>query len=116
VDDDVDVRMIAADMLRDAGYSVVEVSSGAAALEVMAWPDHDVELVVVDVAMPDMDGVTLAGAIRRLVPGLPVLFITGYVDARLLSADGGHEILRKPFGVNELVTKVSQLVDRDLRR
>src|ERR1700744_5019270 len=76
-DDDPDGRVIAADMLRDAGYEVTEAASGSAALDLLAAEGTPAAMVV-DVAMPVMTGVELADIVGRSYPTLPVVFMTGY--------------------------------------
>jgi CheY-like chemotaxis protein len=112
VDDDADVRMIAGDMLRDAGYVVTEAVSGQAALDALRDADMVADLMIVDLAMPGMHGVDLAQAAAALRPSMPVLFMTGYADARLLPASGGHQVLTKPFRSHELEAKVASLIAR----
>jgi PAS domain S-box-containing protein len=110
VDDDTDVRSIAAAMLSNAGYEVVETSSGAAALEVLGQADHHVALVLADIAMPGMSGVQFAAIARRARPTLPILLITGYADGGLLLKGADHELLQKPFRAAELEFKVRRAI------
>jgi PAS domain S-box-containing protein len=104
VDDDAQVRRVTAEMLRVAGHEVLELASGAEALGHLqrARPD----LMLADIAMPGMSGVELATAARRHWPGMPVLFMTGYTEERLLPA-GGADVLRKPFGAAELAARIA---------
>jgi PAS domain S-box-containing protein len=112
VDDDTDVRMIAANMLLDSGYDVVEASSGAAALELLERADSRVDLILADVVMPGINGVELAAIVRRGWPALPVLLMTGYADSSLLRQSGKIDVLRKPFGSAELEEKLQQVLER----
>lgn len=111
VDDDPDVRIIAADMLRDAGYDVTEAESGPAALDVLAsgWSPS---AMVIDVAMPGMTGVELEAVVRDRHPELPVVFMTGYAAMKLLPALASHDVLRKPFQAAELEAAVSKALSR----
>jgi PAS domain S-box-containing protein len=110
VDDDTDVRTVAAATLEAAGYQVIQAASGAAALEILSHAGTQVGLMVVDVAMPGINGVELAKIIRLTVPTLPIVFMTGYADASLLPADTRDEILRKPFAPGELEARVAQSI------
>ena len=87
VDDDTAVREITVTKLAEADYVVREASSGLAATHVL---EHDpcFDLVVVDFAMPGMNGVDLAAEIRRRWPAIPVMFVTGYADQSALSREG----------------------------
>ncbi|MBV8916178.1 MAG: PAS domain S-box protein [Acetobacteraceae bacterium] len=105
VDDDADVRGIAAEMLRDAGHEVQEFGSGPEALQGLEQARPDV--LVADVAMPGMNGVELAEAARRRWPGLRVLFMTGFAEQRILPRGAKEQVLRKPFGAAELAARVA---------
>ena len=112
VDDDADVRSIAAEMLGDAGYEVVQASSAVAALLALDHAGRTIGLVLADVAMPGMNGAELAAIIRRTRPALPVLLMTGYADNNLLRSTTERDVLRKPFLVAELDEKVRQAIAR----
>jgi len=78
VDDDDDVRTAAAAIIEELGYSVVAVDRAPEALDLLR--DQRFDLLITDVMMPVMNGVELAREVKRLRPGLPVLFATGYAD------------------------------------
>lgn len=107
VDDDGAVREVTATMLRDLGYGVFEAGSGGAALDLLERNAH-VALVLLDFAMPGMNGAELAREIRTRRPGLPVLFATGYADASGLAGIHQDQIIRKPFPEWELADKLSR--------
>ncbi len=114
VDDDSDVRAVAAAMLREAGHGVIEADSGDAALECLERDAAQIELMIADIAMPGMSGFELAHAARLGRPNLPVLFITGYSGLATppdepLSA----EVLRKPFRAAELAARVAAALGRE---
>ena len=103
VDDDPSVRAVTAAQLADLGYRVVEAGSGAEALALIARDRF--ELVLTDVVMPDMDGVTLAGAIRDGGRTCPVLFMTGHADRNRLIDEA---VLDKPFALDALARTVAR--------
>ncbi len=112
VDDDADVRAVAAAMLDEAGYQVVEAGSGGAALECLERHAGQVALMIADIAMPGMSGVELAHAARRGRPDLPIVFVTGFAGAALPPTEphqeaGADQLLRKPFRAAELVAQVA---------
>ena len=114
VDDDGDVRAVAAAMLREAGHAVIEAGSGGAALECLERDTGDIELMIADIVMPGMNGFELAHAARLGRPDLPVLFVTGYAGLAAppdepLSA----EVLRKPFRAAELAARVAAVLGRE---
>ena len=108
VDDDTEVREVAAEMLRSAGSTVLEAESGAEALEALNRGDA-VDVLVADYAMPGMTGVELIREARRLRPGLPALIISGFAEASSLAAmsDIGR-VLRKPFRRADLLAAVDE--------
>jgi CheY-like chemotaxis protein len=105
VDDDNAVREITASMLCELGYVVREVGSGGAALDHLARHD-DIELAVLDFAMPGMNGGDLARQIHAKWPSVPILFVTGFADITALGDIGEDRIVKKPFVGDELAIKV----------
>jgi signal transduction histidine kinase/CheY-like chemotaxis protein len=105
VDDDSAVREVTASILRDLGYVVIEVGSGGAALDQLDRNAH-IELVILDFAMPGMNGMEVARQVRTKVPSRPVIFVTGYADTSALGDIDETQIVRKPFIGNELADKV----------
>jgi signal transduction histidine kinase/DNA-binding response OmpR family regulator len=109
VDDDPAVRETEAECLRQAGYEVVEAASGGGALEVIQTR-ADLDAIVVDFAMPGMNGVELSRQIELHRPNIPVLFVTGYGDLDLLREVGEERIVQKPFRSEDLVGKLESLI------
>jgi signal transduction histidine kinase/CheY-like chemotaxis protein len=106
VDDDDAVREVTAGILIDLGYAVVEAGSGGAALDVLDGRD-DIRAVILDFAMPGMNGADVAREMQGRRPLLPVLFATGYVDADALAAASDDRIVHKPFKAGELADKLA---------
>ncbi len=105
VDDDSAVREVTASMLRELGYGVFEVGSGGAALDLLE-EEPNIDLVVLDFAMPGMNGIEVARQVSSRFSSLPVLFITGYADKTALGEIGDARIVKKPFVGDELADKV----------
>ncbi len=105
VDDDHAVREITGSMLRALGYVVLEVGSGGAALDFLDG-ESNIDLVLLDFAMPGMNGMEVARQVHCKFPTIPVLFITGYIDQAVLADIGEARIIKKPFVGDELTTKV----------
>jgi signal transduction histidine kinase/CheY-like chemotaxis protein len=109
VDDDEAVREVTATMLRTSGYVVLEVGSGGAALDLLNR-EANIDLAILDFAMPGMNGVEVARQIYSKFPDLPVLYITGYVDQSVLAQIDEARIVKKPFVGEELATKVNAAI------
>ena len=107
VDDDDAVREVTAGLLSDLGYNVVEAGSGGAALELIERHE-EISAVVLDFAMPGMNGADLARELRSRRPRVPILFATGYADAEALTGVEDHQIVHKPFVQAELARKLSR--------
>ena len=110
VDDDSDVRAFLCDLLEELGHSVKAFATGAEALAALEGQAPD--LILVDFAMPGMNGAELAGHVRARHPDLPIVFITGFAESDQLEAAAadGAPVLRKPFGMDELARMVASLV------
>jgi len=105
VDDDNAVREVTRAMLHELGYAVLEAGSGGAALDVLAR-EPKIDLMIVDFAMPGMNGAEVARQAQARRPSLPILFVTGFSDrSRMAGVDETH-ILAKPFVYDELASKV----------
>ncbi|MBL8838847.1 MAG: response regulator [Alphaproteobacteria bacterium] len=112
VDDDPDVRDTIAAMLMAAGYDVVDPGSAAAALSFIASQPFDV--VITDVLMPEVDGVAIVQAVRKVGPRCRVIAISGgssgmpaAIGLRLTEAFGADAVLYKPFSRAELLAAVN---------
>jgi CheY-like chemotaxis protein len=113
VDDDETVRMTTSRMLQDFLLEVVEAASGQAALAILER-DRQFGVVIVDFAMPQMNGTELANRVRALWPDAPLMFVTGYVgddDIRHWS-ELGIPTLSKPFTAAELAAALAEAARR----
>jgi CheY-like chemotaxis protein len=115
VDDEPMIRALARRALELYGYEVFEAEDGEAALElVRSDAGGRVDLAVLDVVMPGMDGRELSGLLRRQRPGIAVLYISGHTGdelARRLLLDASVPFLQKPFPPDELVERVQELLE-----
>jgi two-component system cell cycle sensor histidine kinase/response regulator CckA len=100
VDDQDIVRDVIRLTLEGAGYTVLDAASPIAAIS-LAREGSPIDLLVTDVVMPEMDAFELAGRIACEVPGVRILYTSGYTDA---GAEG--PFIQKPFTPTELVEKV----------
>lgn len=112
VDDDPDIRMVVRVALEKAGMQVREAAGGLPALD--AVRGGNVDLVVLDVGMPDMDGFACCRSIRE-ISRLPVLFLTAQDDEidRVLGFElGADDYVTKPFSPRELVLRIKAILAR----
>ncbi len=115
VDDDAIVRDVLALSLEDSGYCVVAVESGSAAL-VRLESGECVDIIVSDLTMPAMDGLTLIRAAQERMPGLPAVLLTGYAGDGATLAVGGalsgaFSLLRKPVTGTQLLDRINALLE-----
>jgi signal transduction histidine kinase len=105
VDDDAPVREITAAMLEDSGFDVIQAASGPTALHELG-NGRAIDIMLIDVAMPSMNGTEVARGARTLKPALPVLFVTGYADLAVLRDIEDFHIIQKPFRSDDIARKV----------
>jgi CheY-like chemotaxis protein len=106
-DDDHDVRDLTAACLDSLGYSVLVADSGRSAIEIVS-SNTLIDLLMIDIAMPEMNGVEAGRAISAQRPELPIIYMTGYVDSSALDGQGQRRLLKKPFTVAELELRVEE--------
>jgi two-component system cell cycle sensor histidine kinase/response regulator CckA len=100
-------------VLRRAGYTVLQANNGARAVELFRSHQAEIELVVLDVVMPELDGWRAYLLMEALKPALKVLFTTGYA-ANVLPPDfaaRGARVLSKPYKPERLLMQVRELLD-----
>ncbi|MGB5827256.1 MAG: response regulator, partial [Pseudomonas mandelii] len=105
VDDDSLVLTSTGLLLEDLGHRVISAVSGAQALELFEREQH-VDLVITDMAMPQMNGEQLANAIRALKPDVPIILATGYAE-RLEGFATTLPRLSKPYTQLNLVEVIA---------
>ena len=106
VEDEDAVRALNARMLVSRGYTVHEAASGVEALDIFTRHDGQVDLVISDVVMPEMDGPTLLGELRKRNPQTKVVFVSGYAEEAFrknLPEGEDFHFLPKPFTMKQLV-------------
>jgi two-component system response regulator MprA len=117
-DDDVDVREGLGRLLRFEGYETVLAGDGRAVLDLIGVPEGDPDLVLMDVTMPELDGLAATRRIRASGCMVPILMLTGRhaVGDRIVALDNGaDDYLSKPFAIEELLARVRALLRRSAR-
>ncbi len=113
VDDDSEVRDLAATALRESGYNVLEASYAAEALDA-ARQTEDIDLLITDMVLPKMSGVRLAELMSSDRPKLKVLYISGYTPSSaylVADLDPATTFLAKPFTPSLLANRVREVLD-----
>ena len=106
IDDDRAVLTAIAMLLRSRGYDVLTAEDGSDALRFL--DEHaDVDVVVVDILLPDMTGVQVAELIKAKHPNTPVIFATGVGNVGELKGIEENRLLRKPFTEDDLFDKIA---------
>jgi CheY-like chemotaxis protein len=110
VEDDEEVRRLAAEVLQACGYRVVETGDPLEALTIGERRNGAIDLLVTDMVMPGMGGAELATRLEAMSPGLHVLCMSGYAEQiAVVTADHpARACLPKPFTPHDLAKKVRE--------
>lgn len=113
VEDDESLSFVTKDNLELQGFEVTHCPGGNEAMEIIK--NHQFDLAILDVMLPDVDGFTIAQELRKFDKQIPILFLT----ARSLKDDklhglrlGGDDYITKPFSIEELILKVQIFLKR----
>lgn len=108
VEDEVMIRMLMADVLRDEGYQVIEAANGDEGMDVLMSGQH-VHLIITDVRMPGkIDGIELTARAKELVPQRPVIVVSGHLPPT--AAHNADEFLQKPYVPSTYLKVVDKLI------
>jgi len=113
VEDDAELRTALETLLTQKGYRVEGLGNGREALNVLLSQEYD--LAIIDLALPELDGLSLIRQLRKQARGLPILIITARdaVDERVAGLDAGaDDYLVKPFEMQELEARARALIRR----
>ncbi|MEP7345128.1 MAG: ATP-binding protein [Gemmatimonadaceae bacterium] len=112
VDDDAAVRRASRRILERAGYTVVEASGGAMAIELAKRADLHFDILVTDMMMPQVSGRDVIIAVRQLRPGMPIVCVTGFATAHDTTPlpPEVHSIVAKPFTAATLARAVADAI------
>ncbi len=109
VDDDLAILRMIERVLESEGWAVAAASSAERALELI---DHEFDVVVLDLQMPQMDGAALYALLRSRSYTMPVLVLSAFGAARAASEVGADAAMGKPFDIDEFVERVRSLAAR----
>ena len=116
IEDEPSVRGVAARVLRERGYTVLEASGGAEAMRAMQEFVGEIHLVLADVVMPGMNGREIVSQIAVARPGIKALFVSGYAGDAIAHhgvLDSDVTLLKKPFTADDLLGKVREVLGLD---
>src|SRR5262245_31416067 len=106
VEDDAGTRDVLLLALSEAGYEVVLTAGGQAALA--AVTEAAPAVILLDLVMPQMDGVTFATQLREQAADIPILLVTAHPDGERVAAEIGAAFLAKPFEIDDLLSAVAR--------
>lgn len=113
-EDDDSMRQFLVRAIERAGYDVIAVDRGTAALPYLASGNFD--LLLTDIVMPEMDGIELAQRASALAPHMRVMFITGFAAVALNKGSGAPsdaKVLSKPFHLRDLVAEIDRIFEAE---
>ena len=110
-EDDDDVRGLIATVLGQSGYNVIETGNGKEAFDKFIDNKDRVDLLLLDVTMPEKGGREVYEDARRIVPGIKSLFISGYSSPGEAATEGEMNFLPKPVSPDDLLRKLRGILD-----
>lgn len=111
VDDDINLLTYLEEELTDAGFEVKTLDNGADAIVIVSEEKFD--LVLLDMLMPGLDGIQVVRILKKIIPEVPIIGLTGYIGRGYLSqaANLGVRILTKPIVFSELVGYIQREIE-----
>ncbi len=116
VDDEDLILEVGREMLSKIGYRVIISNGGTRALEILSSADSHVELIILDLIMPGMDGNSTFDRIREISPNVPVILSSGYSmndQATGIMSRGCNGFIQKPFNLSKLSQKIRSVLDKN---
>ena len=111
VEDEPNLGRIVRETLESRNFEVIMVEDGALVLEVFEKSVPDI--CILDIMLPNKDGYSIARDIRKIRPGIPLIFLTAKIQTEdLLKGfeSGGNDYIRKPFSMEELIVRINNLL------
>lgn len=115
VDDESVILKVERLLLKELGYKVMIARNGKSALKIFSACHDDIDLVILDIVMPEMDGKEVYARMKQINPDLHVLLASGYgIDwqARTMIEDGCRGFIQKPFKLNEVSLQVRKILEK----
>jgi DNA-binding NtrC family response regulator len=114
VDDEEMILSVGQAMLKKMGYHVIIANGGRQALDIVKRSADEIDLVILDLIMPDLNGGKTFNGIKASHPRLPVLLSSGYAidgQAQEIMKNGCNGFMQKPFNIYELSRKIREILD-----
>ena len=114
VEDEEAIREVTARILARNGFTVLTAAGGPEAIRIVDGHPGTIDLLLTDVVMPQMTGKEVAEALTARIPGLPVLYMSGYAHPALTSQgtlEAGVTLIEKPFSEPQLLAKIRDVLD-----
>jgi DNA-binding NtrC family response regulator len=115
VDDEALIRWALSERFSQAGYEVREAGDGTSALAYFREGEPRIDLVVLDVQLPDANGIDLLKQIQRLCPSCRVILMTAFGTTDILQDardNGAYDLLRKPFDIDHMFDTVQRALSQ----
>ncbi len=112
VDDEKAIRWSLGEALRNAGYEVDEVENGEKALKL--FQDDPVDLVILDLKLPDIDGIKVLKELKKIEPALPIIMMTAYGEVETAVEaikSGAYDFLQKPFQLEKMKIEIKNALE-----
>jgi CheY-like chemotaxis protein len=103
-------------MLEKLGYKVVVAGSGRKALEIYERDQNAIDMVILDMIMPDMSGSETYDRLKEINPAIKTLLSSGYSingKAQAILNSGCHGFIQKPFNLTNLSQKIRKILDAE---
>ncbi len=114
VEDDETVLSIAVMMLKRLGYNVLSAITPKEAIEIAEESETALQVLISDVVMPGMNGSDLAEKLKIKIPGIKIIFMSGYEDA-VIASEGilkkGNNFIQKPFSISDIALTMRKVID-----
>jgi CheY-like chemotaxis protein len=111
-DDEESIRDITQSVLESGGYKVLLAADGKEAVDAFAGHSSEIALVLTDMVMPNVDGISAVHAIREIRPDIKVIAVTAYIDnVRYVDLLGDVDaVIRKPYSMETLLNTVALIL------
>lgn len=113
VDDEEDFLDMVSETLQNSGYRTLVANSGSKALDLYARRRKDIDLVLLDIIMPEMDGAEVFHSLKKIAPDVKVVFCSGYSGRENISdlINSGAAFIHKPFDSSDLTNTISSVFE-----